>query len=118
MVEESSAYAGHLRSERRVPREEVYGLTAQIRRSCASILANIAEGCGRSGDMELARFMQIAMGSASELEYHLLLAYDLNLLDTQDHKRLSEGAKEMKRMLSTFINKLRLSQISEVARRS
>ncbi len=92
------------------PREEVYGLTAQIRRSCASIPANIDEGCGRSGDMELARFMQIAMGSASELEYHLLLAYDLNFLDTQDHKRLSEGAKEMKRMLSTFINKLRLSQ--------
>jgi four helix bundle protein len=54
------------------PCEETYGLTAQLRRCCASIPANIAEGCGRSGDAELARFMLIAMGSASELEYHLL----------------------------------------------
>jgi four helix bundle protein len=59
------------------PKEELYGLTSQIRRSCSSIPANIAEGCGRDGDAELARFLQIAMGSASELEYHLLLANDL-----------------------------------------
>jgi len=52
------------------PRKELYGLTSQIRRACASIPANIAEGCGRGGDPELARFLQIAMGSASELEYH------------------------------------------------
>lgn len=62
------------------PRHELYGLTSQIRRACASIPANIAEGCGRSGDAELARFLQIAMGSASELEYHLLLARDLGFL--------------------------------------
>jgi four helix bundle protein len=62
------------------PREEVYGLTSQFRRSSASIPANIAEGCGRTGDAELARFMLIAMGSASELEYHLLLAHDLGFL--------------------------------------
>jgi len=89
------------------PREELYGLTAQLRRSSASVPANIAEGCGRSGDAELARFMLIAMGSASELEYHLLLAHDLNILDASDHKRLSEATKEVKRMLSKFINKLR-----------
>jgi hypothetical protein len=53
------------------PREETHGLTAQLRRSCASIPANIAEGCGRSGDAELGRFMLITMGSANELEYHL-----------------------------------------------
>ena len=62
----------------RFPREEVYGLTAQRRRSSASIAANVAEGCGRSGDAEFARFCSIAMGSASEAEYHLLLATDLN----------------------------------------
>jgi four helix bundle protein len=56
------------------PREETYGLTAQLRRCSASVPANIAEGCGRSGDAELARFMLISMGSASELEYYLLLA--------------------------------------------
>ena len=62
------------------PREETYGLTAQLRRCSASIPANIAEGCGRSGEAELARFMLIAMGSASELEYHLLLLRDLGYL--------------------------------------
>lgn len=66
------------------PRDEVYGLTSQIRRSCASIPANIAEGCGREGDAELARFLQIAMGSASELEYHLLLTRDLDFLNSSD----------------------------------
>jgi four helix bundle protein len=55
------------------PREELYGLTSQLRRSCSSIPANLAEGCGRNGDAEFARFSCIAMGSASELEYHLLL---------------------------------------------
>lgn len=66
-------------------REELYGLTSQIRRSCISIPANIAEGCGRSGDAELARFFQIAMGSASELEYHCLLARDLGFLTTSTY---------------------------------
>jgi four helix bundle protein len=56
------------------PREELYGLTSQLGRSSASIPANHAEGCGRNGDAEFARFCSIAMGSASELEYHLLLA--------------------------------------------
>jgi four helix bundle protein len=59
------------------PKEELYGLTSQIRRSSTSIPTNIAEGCGRNGDAELARFMSIGMGSASELEYQLLLAHDL-----------------------------------------
>jgi len=56
------------------PREELYGLSSQLRRRSSSIPANLAEGCGRRGDAELARFCSIAMGSASELEYHLLLA--------------------------------------------
>ena len=67
------------------PKDEMYGLTGQIRRSCASIPANVAEGCGRGGDAELARFLQIAMGSASELEYHLLLSRDLNFLDITEY---------------------------------
>ena len=56
------------------PKDELYGLTSQVRRSAASITTNVAEGCGRSGEAELARFLNIAMGSASELEYQLLLA--------------------------------------------
>jgi four helix bundle protein len=89
------------------PREETYGLAAQLRRSCASIPANIAEGCGRSGDAELGRFMPISMGSASELEYHLLLARDLGFLDAGDYEELSRRTQEIKRMLSTFITRLR-----------
>jgi four helix bundle protein len=89
------------------PKEELYGLTSQMRRSCASIPANIAEGCGRRGEAELARFFQIAMGSASELEYHLLLAYDLTLINANDYKPLEANVTEIKRMLTSFIQKLR-----------
>jgi four helix bundle protein len=94
------------------PREEAYGLTSQIRRSSTSIPANIAEGCGRSGGAEFARFLQIAMGSASELEYHLLLAHDLGLLCNSDHERLESDVTEVKRMLSSLIQRLRSGQPS------
>src|SRR5947209_19506373 len=89
------------------PREEVFGLTSQLRRACASIPANIAEGCGRSGDAELARFLVIASGSASEVEYHLLLAHDLNYLDHAEYRQLDGEVNELKRMLTAFINKLK-----------
>jgi len=89
------------------PNEEKYGLTSQIRRASTSVPANIAEGCGRYGDAELARFLQIAAGSASELEYHLLLARDLKLLGGSDHERLTGEVTEIKRMLTSFIQKLK-----------
>src|SRR3990172_8375827 len=77
------------------PKDELYGLTSQIRRACVSIAANIAEGCGRSGDAEFARFLQIAMGSASELEYHLLLARDLKFICHPEHERLTEEVTQV-----------------------
>jgi four helix bundle protein len=83
------------------PREELYGLTSQ-RRSCSSIPANLAGGCGRTGDAEFARFCSIAMGSASELEYHLLLARDLKLIQPKDHEELSRRTAELKRMLTAL----------------
>lgn len=89
------------------PKSEIYGLTSQTRRAAASIPANVAEGCGRSGDAELARFLQIAMGSASELEYHLLLARDLKLLNGLHYKQLAGEVTEVKRMLTSFIQELR-----------
>jgi len=89
------------------PREELYGVTRQLRRCSASIPANIAEGCGRSGDAELGRFMLIAMGSASELEYHLLLAHDLGYLRPQQHQNLEQETQQIKRMLSNFVTRLR-----------
>ena len=89
------------------PPQEMYGLTSQIRRAAASVPANIAEGCGRQGDSELARFLQIAMGSASELEYHLLLSRDLDLLEMASYEALESGVIEVKRMLASLLKKLR-----------
>ena len=89
------------------PREEQYGLKSQIRRSCASVPANIAEGCGRGTNADLARFLQIALGSASELQYHLRLAHDLSILKPRDHERLTREVKEIKRMLTSFIKNLK-----------
>ncbi len=95
------------KATRTLPKEELYGLTSQIRRSSVSIPANIAEGCGRGGDAEFARFLQVSMGSASELEYHLLLAHDLDFLKDSIYERLLEQVTEVKRMLTAFIKKLR-----------
>ena len=88
------------------PKEELYGLTSQIRRASSSIAANIAEGCGRGGNAESRQFLQIAMGSASELEYHLLLARDLHYLHTADYERLTGNAIEVKKMLAALIVKV------------
>ncbi len=95
------------------PKQELYGLTGQVRRSAASVPANIAEGCGSNGDAELARFLQIASGSASELEYHLLLAHELKLLKTPEYETLAREVTEIKRMLTSFIQKLRATDIQQ-----
>ena len=89
------------------PKDELYGLTSQIRRASASIGANIAEGCGRATAADFARFLTIAMGSASELEYHLILASDLQFLEQTHFNRLSEGVVEVKRMLTALIQRVR-----------
>ena len=89
------------------PREEQFGLTSQIRRAAASIVADIAEGCGRDGEAELARFCRIAMGSASELECELMLSRDLGFLKPDDYERLTNDVTEVKRMLTSFVQKLR-----------
>jgi four helix bundle protein len=85
------------------PRDEIYGLTSQMRRSTASIAANIAEGCGRRSDGELARFLQIARGSASETEYHLLLARDLKFLSEDDFRVLLQRVTEVQKMLTGLV---------------
>jgi len=95
------------RSSRSFPREELYGLTSQMRRSSASIGANIAEGACRKGDPEFGRFLHIAMGSASELEYHLLLAHDLEIMKRSDYERLSREVVEVKRMLAALVHRLK-----------
>jgi four helix bundle protein len=89
------------------PREEQYGLTSQIRRSAASIPSNIAEGCGRNNQADLARFCDIAMGSASELEYQLQLAHDLGWLSSEQYESLTAQVMEVKRMLAGYFKYLR-----------
>lgn len=89
------------------PQEERYGLTSQMRRSAASIPTNIAEGCGRGSDDDFRRFLQMAMGSASELEYQLILAHDLGYLAAADYERLSMAIVEVKRMLASLITKIK-----------
>ncbi|HVP10308.1 MAG TPA: four helix bundle protein [Phycisphaerae bacterium] len=88
------------------PKEELYGLTSQMRRCCVSIPSNIAEGCGRHGDAELGRFLQIAMGSANELEYQTLLARDLGFIDAACYEPLPQKVIEVKCMLASLIQKL------------
>ncbi len=89
------------------PREEMFGLSGQMRRAAASIPANIAEGCGRDGDAELKRFMGISLGSACELDYHLQLAGDLGYLPKDTAAKLSSEIMEIRRMLGGFIQKLK-----------
>lgn len=88
------------------PKYELYSLTSQLRRSSASMGANIAEGCGRESDRDFARFLTLALGSASETEYHLLLARDLDYLKAADHNDLDARVKEVKRMLTGLHRKL------------
>jgi four helix bundle protein len=92
---------------REFPREELYGLTSQMRRAAASIGPNIAEGSGRRSDGEVCRFLQIARGSASEVEYHLLLARDLHLVGEDAFLELSQQADEVQGMLTALIQRFR-----------
>jgi four helix bundle protein len=89
------------------PKHEMYGLTSQIRRC-----ANIAEGCGKRGNGEFYRFLNIVLGSASELEYHFLLARDLNFVSEESYKRLDHGVVETKRMLASLVCKIQADRLT------
>ena len=91
---------------RRFPKDEMYGLTSQIRRAAASVGANLAEGCGRRSDGEMRRFVQIARGSANELEYHLVLARDLGFLTVIEFREFESKTLEIERMLAALAQRL------------
>ena len=81
-------------------------MTSQLRRAAVSVGANIAEGCGRRSDGELIRFLQIARGSASEIEHHLLLARDLKFLDGAKHQDIEKRLQEVQRMLTSLVSSI------------
>ena len=89
------------------PKQEMFGLTSQIQRAAVSIPANIAEGCGKATDADFARYVQIAMGSSSELEYLLLLAHDLNYLPDGDYSNMHSSLVQIRKMLNSLLQTLR-----------
>jgi len=89
------------------PREEIYGVTSQMRRAASSIPANIAEGCGKFTQPDLARYSDIALGSANESEYFILLSNDLSYLSVEHFAVLNKMINEIKAMLITLIKKVR-----------
>lgn len=88
------------------PEPERYGLTSQMRRAAFSIPSNIAEGCGRAGRVELRQYLHVSLGSASELDYFLLLARDLQFLTSRQHDELKARIHEIKLMLAGLIRKI------------
>src|SRR3990170_3421423 len=91
------------------PKTEVYGIVSQMRRAASSIPANIAEGSGRGSDGELARFLLIAMGSSSELKYHLFLAKDLEYLKESDFLALERQIDEVQKMITSLHKRIKLT---------
>src|SRR6266851_7917519 len=85
------------------PSDERFGLTIQLRRTASSVPTYLAEGCGRESDAEFRRALSLAMGSASQLEYQLLLAHDLGYLPALDHAQLNKELIDVKRMTTGLI---------------
>lgn len=96
------------RNSQKFPREEIYGVTSQLRRAAASIGANLAEGCGRRTNAEFARFVRIALGSASELDYHLLLSRDLGFLGDREFAQALKELTSVRKMLTSLLNRVQV----------
>lgn len=88
------------------PKDELFGITSQLRRAATSIPINIAEGCGRRSDTEFAHFLNIAAGSASEVEEELLLSHDLDYIDKTSYQKLDKEVNDIKAMLNKLIETL------------
>lgn len=98
------------RATQKFPHEETFGQVSQIRRAAASIPTNIAEGCGRQTTAEFANFLNIASGSASEVEYEILLAHATGYLTDEQYERFTKEIREIRSMLSTYMNKVRTTK--------
>lgn len=94
------------KTSRNFPKDELFGLTSQMKRSSSSIPTNIAEGCGRNSDKDFCRFLYIAFGSANELEYQIILSIDLKFIEIENGQKLLFQIEEIKKMLNGLITKL------------
>jgi four helix bundle protein len=99
-------------TQRQFPREETFGQTSQIRRAAASIPTNIAEGCGRNSRAELAQFLNIAAGSASEVEYEILLAKDTGYITHEQYEFLSKEIRDIRSMIKKYMLQLRENSLN------
>jgi len=106
------------RETAKFPKSETYGLTSQLRRSAASVPANIAEGCGRRGDAEFSRFVRISLGSATELEYHLLLSHDVGFLFESSFESLSAQVLRVQGMLAGLNRALKKPRVKPIAHKA
>lgn len=95
------------RLTRGFPKEELFGLTSQLRRSAASVPHNIAEGCGRHSKPDLLRFLTIAMGSASELESQILLAQGVDCLPAPTAESVLSDVVRLRKMLTVYYQKVK-----------
>ena len=95
------------------PKEEIFGLTSQMRRAVSSIPTNIAEGCGRTSNKDFAHFLQIAIGSATEVEYQLLLAHDINYINDDDYQALTDETVVVRKMIIKYQSELKSSSSLE-----
>lgn len=89
------------------PKDELFALTSQIRRAVSSIPTNIAEGCGRGSNKDFAHFLQIAIGSASEVEYELLLAHDLSYIPDEEYYKLTAETIAVRKMINSYQSELK-----------
>lgn len=94
------------REVKNFPKEELFGLISQMKRSSSSIPTNIAEGAGRFSNKDFSRFLKIAYGSTNEVEYQIILSTDLDFLDRQKAESLIDKTQELRKMLYALINKL------------
>lgn len=93
------------------PKEEMYGLSSQVRRSSTSIPSNIAEGYGRDGNKDYLKFLNIAISSLFEMQTQLEIAFNLKYINEIQFNKINEESKEIERMLSSFIRKIREREI-------
>ena len=91
---------------KRFPKEELFGLTSQLRRATVSIPANVVEGCGRKTRADFARFLSISVGSTNEADYYLLLCRDLGYLENAAYELLHIQVTEIRKMLISFADKI------------